>query len=600
MIADTSAGVASPSNTSTVKQSSLHRIWQLSHIVRSHGWLFTATVAAGVLHYGAMIAGGAVGAALVAAAWSGAGLAALTPFFWMLGGLVLLRGLGQCVHMWICHDLAYRILADMRGQLYWALERTAPAYLLQRRSGDMAVAAMANVEQLEWFYAHTIADLVIAVLVTLGALIALGLIHPLLPLIMLPAIGLVCTVPVWLQRRAERQGAVLRERLGVVNAEVVDSVQGLREIVIFGRGNEQTSKLARHNRNLFDVELEFGMRTGLETAISNIIVARGVICVLITAAVLAANGALNLAWFPISVVLAASMFVPITNVVEMGSQFGVIGAAASRVFNILEQPAQVNDTVAMPPAGPIIPHVRFEDVSFAYGTQQRLALRAVSFEIQPGEMVALVGHSGAGKSTCIHLLLRFWDVTSGAITVDGHDLRAFPQAALRDLMARVPQDIYLFNTSVGENIGLGKPNATAAEMEHVARLALAHDFISALPQGYDTPVGERGAQLSGRQRQRIAIARAFLNNAPILIMDEAVSNLDTENERLLQEALQRLRAGRSTLVIAHRLSTIRSANRIVVLEDGRVAESGTYEALMSQNGVLAHLVAHQRDGIVSA
>jgi ABC-type multidrug transport system fused ATPase/permease subunit len=576
----------------------LGRIRQLIRVIRPHRRLFVGTVLAGVCHHGAVIAGASVGAGLVGLVLGGEAFANLLPYFWILGILVFVRGLGQFIHMWICHDLAYRILADLRGHLYWALERLAPGYLLKRRSGDVAMTVMGDVEQLEWFYAHTVADVVITMLVVLGALIGLGMIHPTLPLILLPSIIFVCTVPVWLQRRAGSQGTTLRERLGFVNAEVIDSVQGLREVVMFGRADDQTTRLRQHNRSLFDVELAYGMRIGLEAAVTNIIVVIGTLSVLVVSAVLAANGAVNLVWFPVSIVLAASIFVPLTNIVEMASQWGVIGAATARVFGILDQPPLVSDTVSTAPPDPITPHIRFEQVRFSYGVQRDEVLQDVSFEVRQGETVVLVGHSGAGKSTCTHLLMRFWDVSSGRITLGGYDLRSFPQAILRSYMSLVPQDIYLFNTSVGENIRLGKPEASDEDVEQAARSALAHDFIATLPQQYATNVGERGVQLSGGQRQRLAIARAFLNDAPILILDEAVSNLDTENERLLQEALERLRTGRTTLVIAHRLSTIRNADRVVVLERGRIVEQGTYDNLVAKGGTLARLVAHQHNGIL--
>ena len=232
----------------------------------------------------------------------------------------------------------------------------------------------------------------------------------------------------------------------------------------------------------------------------------------------------------------------------------MVFAAADRVFAVLNAPAPVRDTVEAAPPGPVAPRIEFRAVSFHYSPELPPALDTASFSVEPGESVALVGHSGAGKSTCIHLLMRFWDVTDGAIAIGGHDVRAFPQSALRELIAWVPQDIYLFNMSIRENIRMARPDAPDAEVEEAARVALAHDFIIRMPRGYETNAGERGVQMSGGQRQRIAIARAVLRDAPILVMDEAVSNLDAENERLLREAMARVRAGRTSLVIAHRLS----------------------------------------------
>jgi ABC-type multidrug transport system fused ATPase/permease subunit len=237
--------------------------------------------------------------------------------------------------------------------------------------------------------------------------------------------------------------------------------------------------------------------------------------------------------------------------------------------------------------------VRFDDVTFAYGRSERPALRSVSFELPPGRTVALVGRSGAGKTTAAHLLLRFWDPREGRVEVDRRDIRALKLDDLRGLIALVAQDTYLFNTSLRDNIRLGRPEASDDDVLEAARAANVDEFAQALPDGYDTNVGERGLQLSGGQRQRVSIARALLKNAPILVLDEATSHLDAVSEAEVRLALDRLSRGRTTLVIAHRLSTIRDADQIVVLDDGAVVERGTHAELLALDGLYSHLIASQ-------
>jgi len=259
----------------------------------------------------------------------------------------------------------------------------------------------------------------------------------------------------------------------------------------------------------------------------------------------------------------------------------------------VDEPVHVQELQSESP-GAVSPAIAFDQVTFSYINDEPPVLRGLSFDVRPGETVALVGASGAGKSTCVSLMLRFWDPQEGVIRLGGLDLRDFPLDDLRRRIAVVQQDNYLFNTSIRDNLKVGKPNATDEEIETAARAASIHDFIVDLPEGYDTVVGERGAKLSGGQRQRIAIARAFLKDAPILILDEATSNLDSENERSIRTAVARLMGGRTTLVIAHRLSTIVSADRVVMIEDGRVVASGRHAELAAADGPYAQLIAAQR------
>ncbi len=561
-----------------------------------HQRLVGAAVGTGILHHLLVLASAATSAWLVGRALDGAAIAELRTGLVVLALLVAPTALTPLLESKLAHVAAFEVLADVRNRVYEAFERLAPAYLLERRSGDLGATVTDDVEQLELFYAHTLTPLAVAAAAPIAALAALTWFHWSLPLALAPPLVLILTVPSWLRRRAQAQGTELRTRVADLSAEAASTVQGLRELVSFGAGSRQQRRIAKADDRLLAAKVAHGRRSGVEHAIVEALTVAGLLAVLVTAAALVERGALGPALSPVAVVVALTTFAPVIAVTDVARDLSVVSASADRIGEVLGAAPSVTDLVGEPPPGPIESQVRFDRVSFGYAPGLPDAVAEVSFAIEAGETVALVGASGAGKSTCANLLLRLWDVTGGAITIGGHDLRAFPQESVRELITLVPQDVYLFATSVRENIRLGRPGASDREVAQAAAAALADEFITGLPDGYDTVPGEMGAQLSGGQRQRIAIARALLKDAPILVLDEAVSNLDVVSEREVAEAVTRVRRGRTTLVIAHRLSTIEGTDRIVVLAGGRVAEVGSHAELVARDGVYAALIRSQLTG----
>jgi ATP-binding cassette subfamily C protein CydCD len=412
--------------------------------------------------------------------------------------------------------------------------------------------------------------------------------------------------PAFARRAAERLMARGRHALGDMNAFVVDSVQGLRTIVAFQRGPSRLAELEARGRAYTVYQLGFLRNQALHNATIELATAFGGLAVLTVGAWLATGGGLAPTLLALAGVTALAAFIPVSELAKTVKELASTLAAAQRIFAVHDEPVPVRDGPGVPDglrtdglsadghfSDVGAPGLGFDSVTFRYGPGLPPALHELSFEVSPGETVALVGRSGAGKTTAAHLVLRFWDPDSGRILLGGHDLRDYQLDDLRRRVALVAQDTYLFNTTIRENLLIGRPDASQAELEQATRRAAIHDFIAALPNGYDTKIGERGFHLSGGQRQRLAIARALLKDAPVLILDEATSHLDAESERQVREALQELMRGRTTLVIAHRLSTVRDADRIVVIDNGTVVEQGRHDTLLAAGGLYAQLVGTQ-------
>jgi ATP-binding cassette, subfamily C, bacterial CydC len=485
------------------------------------------------------------------------------------------------------------MLAWLRSSAYNALEPLAPAYTLKRRSGDIVSMATADIEAIELFFAHTLVPVMVMVLVPTALLTGLATVAWPLAVVLLPFLALVASLPMLGRRWADPVATEVRREQGRVNAHLVDSIQGLRELIAFGRGDARAAEVTAGSSRLAVAQQHYARFVGVMGGATETFVALGSFAVLLTGASLVATGAIDRYQLPLILVMAFAAFLPVMNVAVVARNLNQVAAAARRYFEVIDEPVLVLERTGRS-AGAVSPAIEFDAVTFAYHPDEPPVLRDLSFHVRSGETVALVGPSGAGKSTCVSLLLRFWDPNQGTIRLGGVDLRDFPLDDLRRRVAIVQQDNYLFNTSIRENIRIGNPNASDDEIEAAARAANIHAFIVRLPDGYDTVVGERGAKLSGGQRQRLALARAFLKNAPILVLDEATSNLDSENERLIKVAVARLMAGRTTLVIAHRLSTIISADRVVMLDRGQVVASGRHADLVTADGPYAQLIAAQR------
>jgi ATP-binding cassette subfamily C protein CydCD len=554
----------------------------------------TLTAVLGIARVVAFIAVGVLGAFAIAGVKAGTFPQALVIALLLVAPLA---GLLHWLESWLAHDMAYRLLAEMRIALYAKLEALAPAYLIERRSGDLVALATQDVETVEYFYAHTVAPAIVAVLVPCAVLAWLAHTSWALAAALLPFLAFAGLAPVFHRKTVDAAASRARSALGQLGAHVTETIQGLSELMAFrATGARRASFLALVARYQA-LRLELLGDLARQSERLEIATGCGGLAVALVGAHLAATGTFAPTLLPVFILISVAAFLPVSEIAQVSRQLADTIASTRRLHVVHGEPVRIVDGSRSLPAARGGLGVGFEQVRFTYHGRRAPALSQVSFEAAPGSTVAIVGPSGAGKTTIANLLLRFWDPDAGSIRLAGVDLRDLPLDELRQRIALVAQDTYLFNDTLEANVRLARPDASADELRHALAQAALSDFVSGLPEGLQTRVGERGVQLSGGQRQRIAIARAFLKDAPILVLDEATSHLDTISEAQVRAALAALMRDRTTILIAHRLSTIRNAHKILVLDEGRVLEQGSHAELIARRGFYARLVGHQMRGV---
>ncbi len=503
----------------------------------------------------------------------------------------MLKGVLDYAGTYLVNYAGYGLITDLRNSLYNSILRRSAAFFQKHTTGTLVSTIVSDIERVQFAMSSILAEFLqqfFTFVFTAGVVIVLGRNLAWLLLLFVPVIIFSATKIGRRVRHTTRRG---QDKLADIQNILHETITGNRIVKAFGMEAWEFARFRKAAHRLFRANLRSVAAAAISSPLMDIFGAVAIALLLLLGREQIVHGWMTPGIFVAFIIAVFKLYDPVRKFALFHNSFQQALGASSEIFKFLD----VRDEVQEKPGASVLPHfskkISIENVSFCYESEgvQREVLRNINLEVRAGEILALVGSSGAGKSTLVSLIPRFFDVTSGRITIDGHDLRDVSLSSVRSQIGVVSQETVLFNDTLRNNIAYGQPSISQKEVESAARAALAHDFIMELPAAYETVIGEKGVRLSGGERQRIAIARALLKNAPILILDEATSALDSESEALVQSALQNLMTGRTVVVIAHRLSTVRRADRIVVLENGTIADIGSHDELMQKLGTYRRL-----------
>jgi subfamily B ATP-binding cassette protein MsbA len=506
----------------------------------------------------------------------------------------ILKGLLDYAGTYLVNHAGFGMITDLRDDLYNAILRQSAAFFSKHATGTLLSTMVSDIDRVQYAMSSVLAEFlqqIFTFIFTAAAVVVIGGRLAWVLLLFAPIIVYSSRKIGSRVRHHTRRG---QDKLAEIQNILHETITGNRIVKAFNTENWEISRFRQAARRLFRANLRSVAAAAISSPLMDVLGAIAVALLLLLGRNQIKSGELTTGAFVAFIAAVFSLYNPVRKFAQFNNNFQQALGASSEIFRFMD----LEDDVREKPRAKTMPKfsgsVQFEQVSFSYaaeseGGEAREVLRNIDLEVKRGEVLAIVGSSGAGKSTLVHLIPRFFDASGGRVLIDGYDIRDVTLASLRAQIGIVTQDTILFNDTVRNNIAYGQPFIPQKEVEAAARAALAHDFIRAMPAGYDTPIGERGVRLSGGERQRLAIARALLKNAPILILDEATSALDSESESLVQTALHNLMEGRTVFVIAHRLSTVRRANRIVVIENGTIADVGPHDELMSRLGTYRRL-----------